>query len=253
VESAASFDSFTSLSRELRESGRVDPETHPEFVVNQGVPGGTAVGICLHTILEQVPLDGALAAADSDDWLRSAGVAKAVKKALAENGLSDSLRRGIANLAFQTLRSVLILPGGNGQVDVTEIKHFARELPFLMQRAGTPDYLEGSIDLLFEWEDRTYFVDWKSNLLPDYATEFCAETLRSEYSLQFAIYALAVCAFLGIRDEEAYEARFGGGLYAFLRGMPEAGQVCGRPSWNDLKTWEKALQEGKEESIHVHL
>ena len=253
VEAPASFDSFTSLSKELRDAGRIDPETHPEIIENQGVPGGTAVGTCLHTILEGVPLDSAVAAMDLDDWLRSATITRTIKKAMAENGLSDGLRRGMANLAFRALRSAFLLPGSRGQVGIAELRSFSRELSFLMKRVGTSDYLEGSIDLLFEWEGRTYFVDWKSNLLPDYTAESCAGTLRSEYGLQFAIYALAVCAFLGIKDEKAYEARFGGGLYAFLRGMPEAGQVCGRPSWSDLKTWEKALEQGKEESIHVHL
>ena len=211
------------------------------------------MGTCLHTILEGVPLDSAVAAMDLDDWLRSATITRTIKKAMAENGLSDGLRRGMANLAFRALRSAFLLPGSRGQVGIAELRSFSRELSFLMKRVGTSDYLEGSIDLLFEWEGRTYFVDWKSNLLPDYTAESCAGTLRSEYGLQFAIYALAVCAFLGIKDEKAYEARFGGGLYAFLRGMPEAGQVCGRPSWSDLKTWEKALEQGKEESIHVHL
>ena len=253
VKPPASFDSFTSLSRELREAGRIDPETHPDLVVNHGVPGGTAVGTCLHAILEQVPLDSAASAGDFDNWLSSTVVLNAVKEAMRDNRLGDSHRRGIAGLVFQTLCSAFLLPGGKGLVEVSTIRAFSRELSFLMKRPGTADYLEGSIDLLFEWEGRTYFVDWKSNLLPDYTRESCAEALRSEYGLQFAIYTLAVCAFLGIKSEEAYEARFGGGLYAFLRGMPEAGQACGRPSWSDLKTWEKALAVGHEESIHVHL
>ncbi len=248
-----SFESFTSLSKEIRESGRLDPEIRPETVITRGVPGGPLVGTCLHSILETVPLEGAAAASNLDDWLSLALVTEAVNTAMSENHLSNTHRRGIANLAFQTLRSSFILPNGLGRVDVAALRDFARELPFLMRRPGTDDYLDGSIDLLFEWEGRTFFVDWKSNPLKDYTSETCAEIMRSEYGLQFAIYSLAVCEFLGIKDEETYEARFGGGLYAFLRGMPEAGQACLRPPWSALKTWEKALEDGREETIHVCL
>ena len=252
VEPSAAFESFTSLSRDLRESGRVDPESHPGPTENQGVPGGTGVGICLHSILERVPLGYAAEAASLDEWLRTAEVASAVQDALLAAGLKENLRRGIANLAFQTLRSTFLLPGGQGKVPVGGLGNFARELSFLMKREGTVDYLEGSIDLLFEWEGRTYFVDWKSNLLSDYSAEACSEALQMDYSLQFAIYTLAVCALLGIDNREAFEARFGGGIYMFLRGMPEAGQAGCLPSWSDVLAWKKALEEGREESIHVN-
>jgi ATP-dependent exoDNAse (exonuclease V) beta subunit len=133
------------------------------------------------------------------------------------------------------------------------LRDLIREMPFLMRRPGTEDYLEGSIDLLFSWEGKTFFIDWKSNFQPDYQEATCAETVRADYSLQFAIYAIATCRFLGIDSEQAYEARFGGGLYVFLRGVPEGGQAGARPSWGELKNWEQALEAGREDEIHVRI
>ena len=120
-----------------------------------------------------------------------------------------------------------------------------------MHRPRGPHYLEGAIDLLFEWQGRTCFLDWKTNVLPRYRPEDCTGTLRTHYALQFAIYTLAVCAFLDITDEAAYEARFGGGLYVFLRGLPEGGQAALRPAWAQVQAWSRALQADREEDIRV--
>jgi hypothetical protein len=75
--------------------------------------------------------------------------------------------------------------------------------------------------------------------------------LRAEYGLQFILYTLAVCRFLEIAGPADYEARFGGGIYVFLRGLPEAGQTCLRPSWEQLRAWERALARRAEGELHV--
>ena len=52
-----------------------------------------------------------------------------------------------------------------------------------------------------------------------------------------------------MRDEAAYEARFGGLLYCFLRAMGRgeegSGVVFERPAWEDVRAWERELRESR--------
>ena len=42
---------------------------------------------------------------------------------------------------------------------------------------GKSGFLNGSIDLVFEWEGRVYLLDWKSNLLENYSKQRLAEAV----------------------------------------------------------------------------
>jgi exodeoxyribonuclease V beta subunit len=214
-------------------------------------PGGAATGVCLHAVLQAVPHASALEAGAREPWLKRPDVARILDTAMAGAGLDPRHRDAVAQLAFQALRTPYRLPGGGTLPELGALARILREMEFLMPRPGRIHLLDGGIDLLFEWEGRAYFLDWKSNGLPQYGPGDCADALRAHYALQFAIYTLAVCAFLGIRDEAAYEARFGGGLYVFLRGLPEGGQVALRPAWAQVQDWARALQSDREEEIHV--
>ncbi|MGA2081562.1 MAG: UvrD-helicase domain-containing protein [Holophaga sp.] len=247
------FDSFTSLTRELREHAPADPEDRAPADLHLAPPGGTATGTCLHAVLEQVPPASALEAGARDPWMARPDVARILDTAMAEAGLDPRYRTDLAQLAFQALAGPYRLPGGGTLPGLGALSRIQREMDFLMPRPGRIHLLEGGIDLLFEWEGRTCFLDWKSNGLPDYGPEACAEVLRTHYALQFAIYTLAACAFLGVQDEAEYEARFGGGLYVFVRGLPEAGQVALRPPWAQVQAWRRALRSDQEEEIHVDL
>ena len=90
---------------------------------------------------------------------------------------------------------------------------------------GKSGFLNGSIDLVFEWKNRVYLLDWKSNLLENYSKEKLAEVVRDHYLMQLQIYLLATVRWLRLFDEEAYNQRFGGILYIFLRGMPNVAAV----------------------------
>ena len=243
--------SLTSLTHELRMAGREDPEFSPGPVDRQGIPGGPQAGSCMHAVLERAPLASAAGPVPFGDWKDLPEVADALLASFRESGFDAEDQIRIAGLAFRALKATFPLPDGRGAITLPELRDFAREMPFLMQRPGTRDYLDGSIDLLFEVAGRTYFVDWKSNALPEYGAATCAIQVQDHYALQFAIYALAVCRFLGIAEEADFEARFGGGLYVFVRGLPEAGLCACRPTWDELRAWAQLLQEGREEEIHV--
>jgi len=251
VEPPPAFESFTSLARDLEASGPADPETAAAPPDPRGIPGGARIGTCLHAMLERLPLDSAPPDLDFDAWRQAPGVAGVLQEAVREAGFDEGLGRRLAGLAFRALRSPLHLPAAGASVTLGQLRETAREMAFLLRRPDTPDYLEGFVDLLFQWQGRSYFVDWKSNVLADYGPASCAEVLRAEYGLQFILYTLAVCRFLEIAGPADYEARFGGGIYVFLRGLPEAGQTCLRPSWEQLRAWERALARRAEGELHV--
>ena len=92
-------------------------------------------------------------------------------------------------------------------------------------------YLNGYIDLTFEFEGRYYVLDWKSNHLgysrDDYAAERVAGAMQEHgYYLQAALYSAAVHRYLAQRlAGYEYERHFGGVFYLFVRGV--------RPGWVD--------------------
>ena len=86
-------------------------------------------------------------------------------------------------------------------------------------------YLRGFIDLFFQFDDRYYIIDWKSNWLGNYPADYDeagmrASMLEHNYYLQAHLYVLAADLFLQTRLETyTYERDFGGVFYIFLRGI----------------------------------
>lgn len=84
----------------------------------------------------------------------------------------------------------------------------------------------GSVDYIFEKDNRYYIVDWKSNYLgdspEDYTPKNLAKAIANErYHLQFSLYTLALNQHLGLclGDKWDYERDFGGVYYIYLRGF----------------------------------
>ncbi len=95
-------------------------------------------------------------------------------------------------------------------------------------------FMKGFIDLTFQFQERFYLVDWKSNFLgdriEDYRREHMAEEMEENfYILQYHLYALALHQYLKIRlPGYAYGKHFGGVFYVFLRGVdPQGGSESG--------------------------
>ena len=98
----------------------------------------------------------------------------------------------------------------------------------------TRGFMKGFIDLVFQWHDRFYLLDWKSNFLgdriEDYTQKFLEPAMKKElYVLQYHIYTLALDQYLNLRlPDYSYEKHFGGVFYVFLRGVdPEKGPEYG--------------------------
>ncbi|UOG31230.1 UvrD-helicase domain-containing protein [Leptospira noguchii] len=85
------------------------------------------------------------------------------------------------------------------------------------------NFLRGSIDLVFQIDNKFYLADYKSNLLEDYSIislKRNVENSESRYDLQRDIYALVLYEYLKniFGPKEALQ-KIGGVYYFFLRGM----------------------------------
>ena len=104
-------------------------------------------------------------------------------------------------------------------------------------------YVTGFVDLLFEHEGKTFFLDWKSDSLADWDTATLKSYVEASYPLQARLYTIAVVKMLKIESASDYRSRFGGYLYCFLRGMTSngAGVYFACPSWEQVLEWEADL------------
>ncbi|UOG38545.1 UvrD-helicase domain-containing protein [Leptospira noguchii] len=85
------------------------------------------------------------------------------------------------------------------------------------------NFLRGSIDLVFQIDNKFYLADYKSNLLEDYSIislKRNVENSESRYNLQRDIYVLVLYEYLNslFGPKEALQ-KIGGVYYFFLRGM----------------------------------
>ncbi len=103
-----------------------------------------------------------------------------------------------------------------------------------LQFAPVRGFMRGFMDLVFQWQERFYLVDWKSNHLGnrirDYAGASVTRSMEeNSYVLQYHIYILALDQYLRHRlPGYRYEKHFGGVFYLFLRGIdPDMGPGYG--------------------------
>jgi exodeoxyribonuclease V beta subunit len=89
-------------------------------------------------------------------------------------------------------------------------------------------FMNGFIDLTFEYGGRFYFADWKSNWLGSTTQAYrpatiAAEMQRNFYTLQLCIYSVALHRYLRLRKPGYdFDQHFGGAFYLFLRGIDPA-------------------------------
>ncbi len=120
----------------------------------------------------------------------------------------------------------------------------SQQLPVQIERlsfAPLRGYMKGFIDLVFEFDQRFYLIDWKSNFLGERITDYGPDQLKAViekdfYFLQYHIYTTALHQYLKSRIRSySYDRNFGGVCYIFLRGIdpasgPDFGIFRDRPS-----------------------
>jgi exodeoxyribonuclease V beta subunit len=253
---------LTSYSRIKQSEGGYRPPTeiHDETndappLADDDLPGGARAGVFVHDLLERVPLETLRATVGFEAWAARDDIRALLEATLRRHGRDPRHLAAAARLAHAALTAPLPVVGGV-LPGLAFAKREAREMEFLFpfpEAAGGADrgYVKGFVDLLFEHEGRVYFGDWKTDRLPSWDEAVVEAHVAKNYALQEQLYALALVRMLGITSEADHQARFGGTLYLFVRGLPGAGAVRSRrPSFAELSAWgvEIAGRLGAQES-----
>ncbi len=242
--------------------------------IEDGLPGGREAGIFLHALLEETPAEE-IRGSSFDQWAAREIVRRRAATALRRHGFDAGHLAESLQLIYRALRTPLETQSseGNARLEMPEgiasgeqqcaEMAFVYPIPEIFHPpAGSEDadengvgrvpyravrgYLQGLIDLAFEYDQKIYLLDWKSDRLPAYERETLQEHIETNYSLQARVYSLAIVRLLAIGSEEDYENRFGGILYAFIRGLEaddHGGETRGiwfsRPSFGKIAEWER--------------
>lgn len=86
-------------------------------------------------------------------------------------------------------------------------------------------FMNGSIDLFFQHDDRYFIADYKSNYLGDSCSCYDMKSMEAaisehNYDLQYLLYTVAAIKHIRrFLPDFSYEKNFGGVIYLFIRGM----------------------------------
>jgi exodeoxyribonuclease V beta subunit len=209
--------------------------------------GGAATGIFLHALLEVLPLETLRETPALDPWRARDDVRALTEPLLRRYGRDPADLMPALDLAHAALTAPLPIVGGV-LAGLVSAKRTAREMEFLFPfpaEAGGPEsgFVKGFVDVIFEHEGRSYFGDWKTDRLPAWDAAAIEAHIRANYALQERLYSLALVRMLGIEDAAGYEARFGGTLYIFVRGLGRSPDAVrgGRPSFDEIVAWQQEL------------
>ena len=221
-------------------------------------PHGTRPGTCLHQILQELDFSALDSMPDIvTRKLRAFGirafdevVCELIRKTVAvplELRRPDfTLSRIGAPARLQEMEFLFpmsaVTPAKLAKVFTEGREHLDGAIPSTIDRLQfrpVSGFMKGFIDLVFEFEDRFYLVDWKSNWLGAGLDAYASVAIQTEmtrrfYTLQLSIYTVALDRFLRARKPGYhYEKHFGGAYYLFLRGIepahPELGIYRAKP------------------------
>ncbi len=235
-----------------------DGSTVEELEV-QLLPGGPRMGRFFHEVLEELSFESLSKRPTLRRWSQHPEVRRCFEAVARRHSVEEHWLPLSAALIYNTLTKPLSL-GARPGPPLYRCRHL-KEMEFLYPipeqdhpRLGLSNpqgpwrvergFIKGFIDLLFEYEGRVYFLDWKSDLLPSYRAPALKAHIEAHYELQAQLYTLGVLRWLRIYDQPSYEARFGGLLYLFLRGrLSGEGLHFERPSWESVQLWERGLRD----------
>jgi len=228
-------------------------------------PSGSRFGKALHAVMEQVSSQELVKTEDNfKAWKLSDKVRSLAAHALTREGVAGEHTDYLLTLVYNALMSSVILADGSRIPGIAMADNVTPELEFLypyperelpgIAQSHWPEitigrgFVKGFIDLVFAYNGKVHFCDWKTDILPDYAPENLSGHFEAHYALQSKLYLMALCKLLRVCTEAAYNERIGSIVYCFVRGMhPDVAQsgVCvTRPAWSELMAFEQKLIGG---------
>jgi exodeoxyribonuclease V beta subunit len=195
------------------------------------LPGGRATGIYLHELFERVDLAAVRDAGNLEAFRGRPDVAAVFARVMRRHDRPESELAASQELVWRALTEPIDLAP---PVRLASIGREVREVEFCFPVGPVGDeraFVRGVVDLVFEHDGRIWWLDWKSDVLPDYGPAALARHVEQSYAVQAQLYGLAVARMAGVRSAAEHERRIGGLVYHFVRGG--AAHVA-RPSWDAL-------------------
>ncbi|MEE2756410.1 MAG: UvrD-helicase domain-containing protein [Myxococcota bacterium] len=225
------------------------------------LPGGKHMGRFLHEVIEELDFKKLIAQA-YPDWARDEQVQWAFEKTMRRHDIDPKWLSDSQGLIYRALSQSL--PLGTAFLPPLASLRCLREMEFIFpipehghpllngtegaNQSWTVDrgLVKGFIDLIFEYKERYFWLDWKSDRLSQYVASSLHNHVQTNYVIQARLYTIGMVRVLGIKTLEDYERRFGGYLYLFLRGASSedarsSAVYFERPSWADVVAWESSL------------
>jgi exodeoxyribonuclease V beta subunit len=197
-----------------------------------GIPHGIESGLMLHEILEQIDFKEINSISKPDEILNEysdiidSAMQNNLKKEYCDN---DFIKQEIANIIWNTLYSPLDSSGlilCNIENKIHEVEFYyplSREITSVDGVSkSSSGYIHGFIDMIFEYTNKFYLVDWKSNFIESgYTFSMIEKNIKEmHYDLQINIYSEALIRWLRrFKPDFSYDRHFGGVYYLYLRGM----------------------------------
>jgi exodeoxyribonuclease V beta subunit len=241
------------LSTEQSQPTLLDPEfTDPDLMmgeseVSETLVGGKEMGQVLHDCLEHI--DGLVwMDRDKTEFLASPEVVCVASTAINKHRIDQDALPSVLTLIWDVLNAKLKL---TDEIHLPALGSLPmlKEMEFLYPAPSNHDspegYIRGFIDGLFQFEGRYYWLDWKSDRLPDYSPQSLQSHVQSHYGIQAQLYTLALERLLRIENKTQYDALMGGLIYVYLRGVnPEdtgsnAGVFFSHPTYEDTRHFEQ--------------
>ncbi len=240
------------------------------------IPHGAAIGNAWHKVLEETDftqgidcelLKNVMASYGftAPEYLAASGE---MFKRLLEYQLPCGMKLGelTPERRLTELEFLLSSPGGFKYKHITDAvnEYVQNQFNAQLSPAGffnmQQGFFTGFVDMIFEYNNKLYIVDWKSNAFEAVKEEFYGERLTAQmfkkrYVLQYLCYLAALLKFLEHRlqkevDETLYNEYVGGVYYIFLRGMmldEPGGVFSARVPYKTVRALADVISCGKED------
>jgi exodeoxyribonuclease V beta subunit len=222
-------------------------------------PKGAKAGVVLHGLLEKHPFTHSACEASLSAQLLGSGLTEVLSSVDEINAwLDEILATPLAALGGAGLNSLepvrrkmelsftleiskmnwpLALASINRHFPVSESAQSLARPDLFAEPHGRNDlsrlngFLNGFIDMVFEYQGQYFILDWKSNFLGDKLSDYRLANLKvaiseHDYAVQWCLYGVALLRWLRLKFlGEDPLPRMGGVVYAFIRGMRGAGKA----------------------------
>ena len=203
--------------------------------LTEGIPHGIETGLMLHDILETIDFQKIRLFKEPDDILKENSIFDTIIDSAIKNNFKKryddiaSMKHDIAFIIWNIFHAPLDTSG----FTLCDIDNKINEVEFYYSTRNkiVPDdevsispsgYIHGFIDMIFEYHDKYYLVDWKSNYIEEgYTFALIEKNIKDmHYDLQINIYTEALIRWLRrFKTNFNYEQHFGGVYYLYLRGL----------------------------------